>query len=136
MSSLREAVGHGVPIEDVYGYSGALKAKGLIHVSGQLSRNSTGQQVSGDFRKKIETVYDNMESLLSKYGLNLAHVIQLQLHISEPLPEVTHIVEEVHKRRLNPARPAMTIVQVAGLNDVDGTVEISGVASVVAPSWN
>lgn len=45
MSITKDAKGHGMPWEDVYGYAQAVKVDNRIYVSGQLSHDEEGNIV-------------------------------------------------------------------------------------------
>jgi len=124
----RITVGHGLPIETQFGYSGALQLGGLVHVAGQLARDHKGQQVSGPLPTKLDAAYDNIAALLAKLGLSLAAIIQVQIHCTAPLPASLDAIARITADRLQLDHVAITILEVAGLNDPDGLVEISAVA--------
>jgi len=128
MKLQREAVGHGLPIEEKFGYAGALQVGDTIHVAGQLARDSGGKQVPGPLATKLGVAYGNIGSLLAKLGVALDRVFQAQIHVDVSLSENLEVIRAVSARHLRLADVALTVVQVTGLNDADGMVEISAMA--------
>ncbi len=125
----RQMAGHGLPIEEKFGYAGALLVGNTVHVAGQLARDAQGLQVPGPLATKLAAAYGNIESLLAKLDVPMQQVVQAQIHIDVPLRDSLDEIRAVSRRHLRLERVALTVVQVAGLNDVDGMVEISAVAA-------
>ena len=126
----RETVGHGLPIEAHFGYSGALRVGQTIHIAGQLARDPAGVQVPGPLAIKLSVAYDNIAALLAGFDLALDSLLQVQIHVESPLPESLSVIQEVSRQRLHLPSTALTVLRVAGLNDPDGQVEISAVAGL------
>lgn len=124
----RETAGHGLPIEALFGYSGALRIGKTIHIAGQLARDATGQQVPGDIGTKMTVAYDNIERLLDQFKLSLDSVIQVQIHVDTALPEIIEEIQSISRQRLRLDKVSFTVFEVAGLNDAGAMVEISAVA--------
>lgn len=128
----RETVGHGLPIEAHFGYSGALRIGETIQVAGQLARDAAGVQVPGPLATKLSVAYDNIAALLARFDLALDSLVQVQIHVEVPLLENLTVIQEVSRQRLLLSSTALSVVQVAGLNDADAQVEISAVAGLHA----
>jgi enamine deaminase RidA (YjgF/YER057c/UK114 family) len=126
----RETVGHGLSIEEKFGYAGALRIGDTVHVAGQLARDVDGNQVPGPLATKLTVAYGNIASLLAKMDVAMDRVVQAQIHVDVPLPESLADIRAVSRQHLRLADVALTVVQVTGLNDADGMVEISAVAGL------
>lgn len=124
----RETAGHGLPIEEKFGYAGALRIGDTVHIAGQLARDAHGNQVPGPLAAKLAVAYDNIASLLAKLDLPMDRVVQAQIHVDVPIAANREVIRAVSSHRLHLAEVALTVVQVTGLNDADGMVEISAVA--------
>lgn len=128
----RETVGHGLPIESHFGYSGALRVGETIQVAGQLARDAAGVQVPGPLSTKLAVAYDNIAALLAGFDLALDSVVQVQIHVEVPLLDNLTVIQDVSRQRLRLPGTALSVIQVAGLNDADAKVEISAVAGLHA----
>jgi len=124
----RQTVGHGLPIEALFGYSGALCVGSVIHIAGQLARDTTGQQVPGTLVTKLNAAYDNIERLLDKFNLSLDSIIQVQIHADIALPNIIQIIQSISRQRIRLEKVSLTVIQVVGLNDEGAMVEISAIA--------
>ena len=128
MKLQRETAGHGMPIEAQFGYSGAVRVGNTVHIAGQLPRDAAGKQVPGSLTTKVSVAYDNISVLVAKFGLTLDNVVQVQIHVDAPLLANMDVIQAVSRQRLRLPDVSLTVLQISGLNDVDGMVEISAVA--------
>ena len=109
-------------------YSSAVEHNGLIYVSGQLPRNAaTGEVETGAIEAQTELALRNVEDVLKAAGIDLNHVLQFTIYISEM--ELWDRVNEVYARILGEHKPARAIVPVKDLHF--GTkIEVQAVAAV------
>lgn len=120
--------GHGLPIEDQFGYSGAASDDELVHVSGQLARDASGRQVPGEIAMKTSIALSNVGALLEALGSNLEDVVQLQAFVTAPISEAIPVLREQLREHVPHPAAAATVARVAGLNDECGLLEIAAVA--------
>lgn len=109
-------------------YSQAIIAGGFLFTAGQIALDpATGQLVAGDVTEQTERVMTNLEAVLAASGVTWAEVVKTTVY----LQDLAHfpIVNELYGKRLGPARPARSTVQVSGLPR-GALVEIDAIAVV------
>jgi enamine deaminase RidA (YjgF/YER057c/UK114 family) len=92
----REAAYFGMPWESAYGYAQAVKAGGVIYLSGQLSHDETGNLVapatldsagrvidSSNMALQMQTTYENARRLLANYGATLDDVVEEVIYVTD-----------------------------------------------------
>jgi enamine deaminase RidA (YjgF/YER057c/UK114 family) len=127
MSERRPAAAHGLAIEDVWGYSQAIVADGLVHVAGQVPRDSTGTPVVGTLEVAFAKTVENLSAALEQVGSSLDQLTYTQWHFAaEDLDQG----QELFRRVLGGIAPAATFVAVAGLNHPDYALEVSAIAAL------
>ena len=108
-------------------YSQAIKANGLIYLSGQVALDpKSGDVVGSDIRQQTERVLENIKGIVEAAGANLHHVIKTTVFLKDmnDFPAMN----EVYGRYFSAAPPARSTVQVARLPK-DALVEIEVVAA-------
>ena len=129
MTAQREQTGHALEIEDLAGYSQALRLGEFIYVAGQVGRNEAGKPIpEPGLVAKFHRAMANMEAVLGRLGSELSDVVYAQLHVTEDLGRSWADVTSLHRQYFGSASPATTIIQVNGLNHPDYLVEISAIA--------
>jgi 2-iminobutanoate/2-iminopropanoate deaminase len=111
-------------------YSQAVRAAGLLFVSGQIPLDpSTGQLVAGDVSAQTERVIENLRAVLAAAGCDFRHVLRTTVYVTD----LAHFeaVNTVYGRAFTPPFPARATIQVAGLPR-GAQVEIDAVASIPA----
>lgn len=107
-------------------YSQAIKANGLIFVSGQIPVDPrSGEIVKGDMKEATLLVLRNIEAVLKAADSSLSKTVKLTVYLKnlEAFGAVNEAFEEIFRE----APPARETVQVSRLpKDVD--IEISAVA--------
>lgn len=107
-------------------YSQAVKANGVIYVSGQIPiDNTTGSLVTEGVHKETRTVIDNLEAVLKAAGSSLDKVVKLGVFLTKI--EDIKFINEVLQERFKSALPARTTIQVSRLPK-DVNVEIDAIA--------
>ncbi len=109
-------------------YSQAVKANGLLYLSGQVALDpKTNEMTGGDIRQQTERVMENIKGILEAAGSNLHHVIKTTVFLKDmnEFPQMN----EVYGRYFTAAPPARSTVQVARLPK-DALVEIEVVAVI------
>jgi enamine deaminase RidA (YjgF/YER057c/UK114 family) len=117
--------------QDPLHFSQAVDARGgrVLYCAGQTSVDENGTLLhAGDMAAQLEQAFDNLETVLSRAGLTIAHVVRLNYYVTD----VTAFfgATPVVGRRLGTAacKPAGTLLGVAGLFHPDAMVEIEATA--------
>jgi 2-iminobutanoate/2-iminopropanoate deaminase len=107
-------------------YSQAIKANGLIFLSGQIPLDpSTQQLISGDVAAQTERVLQNLAGVLKAAGSSLQQVVKTTVFLKN-MSEFG-AMNEVYGRYFTEAPPARSTVEVARLPK-DVLVEIDVIA--------
>jgi 2-iminobutanoate/2-iminopropanoate deaminase len=109
-------------------YSQAIKAGGLVFVSGQIPINpETGEFVVGGIGEQTEQVLKNLAAVLEAAGSGLDQVLKTTVFLAD-MKEFSGM-NEVYARFFSGPPPARATVAAAGLPR-DARVEIEAVALV------
>jgi 2-iminobutanoate/2-iminopropanoate deaminase len=107
-------------------YSQAIRASGLIFVSGQVAIDPATQQViQGDISAQTERVLKNLSAILSAAGSNLQSVVRCTVFLKNMNDFAA--MNEVYGRYFPSDPPARSTVEVARLPK-DALVEIDVIA--------
>src|SRR6202045_3659476 len=107
-------------------YSQAIKANGLIYLSGQVALDpKSGEVVGSDIRQQTERVLENIKGILEAAGANLHHVIKTTVFLKDM--NDFSAMNEIYARYFTAAPPARSTVQVSRLPK-DALVEIEVIA--------
>ncbi len=107
-------------------YSQAIKANGLIFVSGQIPLDPrTQQMVDGDVARQTEQVLENLKGIVEGAGSSLDRVVKTTVYLKD-LADFT-AMNEVYGRYFSSSPPARATVEVARLPK-DAHVEIDLIA--------
>jgi 2-iminobutanoate/2-iminopropanoate deaminase len=73
-----------MPWEKEYGYAKAVKVGDTIYVSGQVSHDDKGNIVGrGDMEVQMRQAYENIQKLLTQYGVTLNNVVDETLFVTD-----------------------------------------------------
>lgn len=137
--SVREVAYLDVAWESSYGYAQAVRAGGVIYVSGQLSHDQEGSLVgpagldeqgrvvdASNMALQTQTTYANAQRLLAKFGATLDDVVEEVLYVTD-FEAAFAVAGNVRKAAYGTDRPqcASTIVGVTRLAFPQQLVEIS-----------
>jgi enamine deaminase RidA (YjgF/YER057c/UK114 family) len=140
----REVAHFGMPWESIYGYAQAVKAAGVIYVSGQLSHDDKGNIVgpatldaagavvdSSSMALQMQTTYENAQRLLARFGATLDDVVDEVIYVTD-FAAAFAVAGKVRKAAYATDRPrcASTIVGTTRLAFPQQLVEISFTAVV------
>ncbi|HLK34217.1 MAG TPA: RidA family protein [Terriglobales bacterium] len=107
-------------------YSQAIKANGLVFISGQIAIDpATSQIISGDVAAQTERVLKNLEAILKAAGTGLENVVRTTVFLKNMGDFAA--MNEVYGRFWKSAPPARSTVEVARLPK-DVAVEIDVIA--------
>ena len=107
-------------------YSQAIKANGLVFLSGQIALDPATQQLlSGDVAAQTERVLQNLAGILKAAGSSLPQVVKTTVFLKNMSDFAA--MNEVYGRYFTEAPPARSTVEVARLPK-DVLVEIDVVA--------
>ena len=130
----KEVKNFGIPAEKSFIYSQAVKVGDIVYLSGQLSHDEEGNLVgAGDYEAQTRQTYDNIQTLLGRYGLDLGHIVDETIYVLG-LPDAFRGIIRVRReiyRDIVP--PASTSVAVTALGLPDQHVEIKAVAHMIPP---
>lgn len=123
---MREAVATEKAPAAIGPYSQAIKANGLVFVSGQISiEPKSGQIVRGDVAMQTERVLTNVREILTASGSSLDHVVKTTVFLKNM--EDFAAMNAVYARYFAQTPPARSTVEVARLPK-DVLVEIDVIA--------
>ncbi|PYX94371.1 MAG: reactive intermediate/imine deaminase [Acidobacteria bacterium] len=109
-------------------YSQAIKAAGMVFVSGQVAIDpATGNVISGGIAEQTERVLKNLEAILRAAGTGLEKVVKTNVYLKN-MSEFA-AMNEVYGKFWKSAPPARATVEVARLPK-DVLVEIDVIALV------
>jgi 2-iminobutanoate/2-iminopropanoate deaminase len=109
-------------------YSQAIKANGLLFVSGQVALDpGTGEFVGTDVRQQTERVFENLKGILEASGVSFHHVVKTTVFLKDMNDFAA--MNEVYARYFSAAPPARSTVQAARLPK-DALVEIELIATL------
>ena len=107
-------------------YSQAIKADGLVFLSGQIALDPATQQlISGDVAVQTERVLQNLAGILKAAGSSLTQVVKTTVFLKNMSDFAA--MNEVYGRYFTQAPPARSTVEVARLPK-DVLVEIDVIA--------
>ena len=107
-------------------YSQAVKANGLVFVSGQIPIDPrTGQFVAGGIAEQTEQVLKNLAALLEASGSSLDQVLKTTVFLADM--EEFEVMNEIYGRFFTEEPPARATVQASRLPR-DARVEIEAIA--------
>jgi endoribonuclease L-PSP len=94
-------------------YAQAIRALGLVFVSGQIPLTPEGEVVEGDIRAQTERVMENLKAILEAAGSGLSRVVQTTCFLVDM--EDLEGFNEVYARYFAPPYPARATVAVKAL---------------------
>lgn len=111
-----------------FAYSYAVQTGRVLWISGQISRDASGQLVgAGDIRAQAVQVFENIRAAVESAGGSMADVVTTTTYITErPFREV--VTDVRHRYFPGPEYPGNTLLIVAGLGLPEYLVEIEAVA--------
>ena len=109
-------------------YSQAVKANGLLYMSGQVALDpKSGEMVGSTIAEQTERVMNNIKGILEAAGSNLHHIVKTTVYLKD-MNDFT-AMNEVYGKFFAAAPPARSTVQVSRLPK-DALVEIEVIAAL------
>ena len=107
-------------------YSQAIKANGLVFVSGQLGLKPDHAEMVGDtIEEQTRQVFDNLDAILTEAGSGLDRIVKTTVFLAS-LDDFQGM-NSVYAERVGNTPPARSTIEVAGLPS-GALVEIEAVA--------
>ena len=107
-------------------YSQAIRANGVLYVSGQVALDpKTGELSGADIGQQTEQTLKNVRGILEAAGVNLHHVVKTTVFLKDMNDFAA--MNEVYGKHFTVSPPARSTVQVARLPK-DALVEIEVIA--------
>ena len=123
---MREIVQTGKAPAAIGPYSQAVKANGVVYLSGQIALDpATAELVEGDIGPQTERVLRNLDAVLAGAGSSLAQVVKTTVFLADMNDYAA--MNEVYGKFFTKEPPARAAVQAAGLPK-NVKVEIDAIA--------
>jgi enamine deaminase RidA (YjgF/YER057c/UK114 family) len=126
----RLRVSSGSPFEEQIGFSRAIRVDDRVLVSGTAPVWPDGH-VDPDVAIQARRCIEIVERALAEAGATLADVVRTRIYLTDA--EDANVVAKVHGEAFAEAKPAATMIAVAGLLDPRWKVEIEAEAITSAP---
>lgn len=110
-----------------YRISQAIRAGGLIHVSGQAGIDAQGRTVSDDFLTQGRQAFANVERVLAAAGASLADVVKVGIFVTDMAADLGHVLT-LRGEFLSEPYPADTLLEVSSLARPDWRIEVEATA--------
>ena len=103
-----------------------------LFVSAQTGRNREGRMVSSDLAEQLAQALDNVLDVVWAGGGSPASLARVTVYVRDPREYRLRqrAIEADWRRRLSGHRPALTVLEVAGLVDDEALVAVEAVALV------
>jgi len=121
----RQVVSSGGPLEEVYGYSRAVRVGAQVHVAGTAAR---GEALTGDAYVQTQNILGTIRTALEQAGARVEDVVRTVMYVTDIGD--AELVGRAHREVFGDVRPASTMVQVSALIRREMRVEIEAYAVI------
>ena len=131
MTIRKEAKSLGMPWENEYGYSQAVKVGDTIYLSGQVSHDDKGNVLGeGNMEVQMRAAYANVGKVLAQYGASMDNVVDEMLFVTDM--DAAFAARVKMKQQVFSGSPVLgsTIVQIQRLAFPQLMIEIRCIARV------
>jgi 2-iminobutanoate/2-iminopropanoate deaminase len=113
--------------EPISHYTDAVRAGGLLFLSGAIAVDGEGRLVGGDdVVAQARQVFANLEAVLAAAGAGFGDVVKVTVYLTDVDDRAA--VNELRKERFGAARPASTLIEVSRLAVPGARIEVDAVA--------
>lgn len=115
------------------GYSNGIAAAGrLVFVAGQVGWNADGAFETSDFVGQARQALSNIVAILAEAGARPEHIARMTWYVTDKREYLASLgsLGRAYREVIGAHYPAMTAVQVAGLVEEGGKVEIEATAVI------
>ena len=121
----------GMPWEDEYGYSQAVKVGDTIFMAGQVSHDDRGNILGeGDMTVQMRVAYANIEKVLDQYGATMENLVDEVLYVTDMEAAFDAAVKIRRDVFSGFPQVASTIIEVKRLAFPQLMIEIKAIAKV------
>ncbi|KIZ13862.1 RidA family protein [Streptomyces natalensis] len=106
-----------------YKISQAIRAGGLLHVSGQAGIDERGRTVSDDFLTQGRQAFANVGRVLAAAGASFADVVKVGIFVTDMAADLEHVLT-LRGEFLSEPYPADTLLEVSSLAQPDWRIEV------------
>ncbi len=131
MTIRKEAKSLGMPWENEYGYSQAVKVGDTIYLAGQVSHDDKGDVLGeGNMEVQMRAAYANVGKVLAQYGASMNNVVDEMLFVTDM--DAAFAARVKMKQEVFSGSPVLgsTIVQIQRLAFPQLMIEIRCIARV------
>ncbi len=129
MTISKEAKSLGMPWENEYGYSQAIKVGDTIYLAGQVSHDDKGNVLGvGNMEVQMRQAYANVKKVLAQYGVTMANVVDEVVFVTDMEAAFAARVKMKQEVFSGPPVLASTIVQIQRLAFPELMIEIRCIA--------
>jgi 2-iminobutanoate/2-iminopropanoate deaminase len=130
-AAAKESVKFGNFMEEAYGFAQAVKAGGVVYVSGQTAFKDDGTiEGVGDMARQMRQAYVSIAEVLARCGATMDDVVEETLFVTDMNAAVT-VAHDVRKEFFGPEfAVASTLCQVQALGSPELLIEIKCTAHV------
>ncbi len=131
MTIRKEAKSLGMPWENEYGYSQAVKVGDTIYLAGQVGHDDKGNVLGvGNMEVQMRAAYANIEKVLAQYGASMDNVVDEMLFVTDM--DAAFAARVKIKQEVFSGSPVLgsTIVQIQRLAFPQLMIEIRCIARV------
>jgi 2-iminobutanoate/2-iminopropanoate deaminase len=114
--------------EPISHYTDAVRAGGLLFISGLVPVDAAGKLVGEDAAEQARQVFRNMELVLKAAGCGFDDVVKVVHYLLDV--DDRPAINPVRKEFFGEARPASTLVEVSALAVPGALLEIEAVAAI------